>query len=79
MDRWVTYLKKNQQISVRKTGIDRQREVDSQSEGSGPAEAAVRQKARRKALGNTPETYSVYPPWHYTQNYEGAEEIHQFI
>lgn len=38
---------------IRGKEIDRQREVDRESGGSGPAEAAVRLKARRKELGNT--------------------------
>lgn len=47
-----------------------------ETEGRDPAEAAVRLKARRKALGNTQEITVVYPPLHYTLNYEGSVEIH---
>lgn len=56
--------------------MDRQREADRESEGSGPAEAAVRLKARGKALGKTQEIAVVYPPLLYTLNYEGSVEIH---
>lgn len=46
---------------------DRQMEVDGEREGSGPAEAAARLKARRKALGNTQEIAVVDPPLHHAQ------------
>lgn len=53
-------------IKLYEKEIDRQREVDRESEGSGPAEAAVRLKARRKVLGNTQEITVVYPPLYYS-------------
>lgn len=51
---------------MRKKEIDRQREADRESEGSGPAEAAVRLKARGKVLGNAQEITVVYLPRLYT-------------
>ncbi len=61
---------------MRKKEIDRQREADRESEGSGPAETAVRLKARGKVLGNTQEIAVVCAPLLYILNYEGSVEIH---
>lgn len=63
-------------IHMTKTGPDSQREVDWEGEGIGPAEAAARMKARRKALGNTQEITAVCPHLRLTLKYEGSIKFH---